>query len=747
MAPIYIKGGVWSNAEDQCLIAAVSKYGLNQWSRVSTLLNGKTAKQAKARWQEWLDPSIKKIEWSREEDEKLLHLAKVMPTQWRTIAVFVGRTASQCLERYQTLLDDAEQKDPSLDALKLTGVGGGSTSGFRIGDINPNPETRPAKPDSIDMDDEEKEMLSEARARLANTQGKKAKRKDRERTLEQSKRLSKLLAQRQLKQAGENIKFQKRKKYNSKIKVMDYNAGIPFEKKPLPGFYDTTDEDDEAKLAKQKFDHETNKRGIPNKDSTKEKKKRNLSNKNDNNNDETKALQNAAKFQNLKETDQISKRRKLNLPPPQVSLTEIDNIVKFGHLNKQNVEEDRSGTGASVNLIANYSSAINIGSTRTPMVASEDDKILNATRELRAMTQIQSSLLGGENTPYSGNDTSSSTNNKNSNTSTSVMQTPNPLVSVLPLRGAPSYTPVNDELGINRLDVAATPRKVLRQKLFNLPRPKNDFEILLPEEDEVKENDNATEVEDEGEKQRKIQKEKEEEEKRALLRRSQVIQNNLPLPTTSSFKFVYEEPDTNNPNEVMIVKAQRQVDAEMQKLVKSDKIKYEGHTKKIPVNGTVPDLDDDSKKQALSEVEMEVKSMGSLKQFTKNYLTTSNLIPFQLPGITSSTTSEYDDKLLHILSKQVSKANKVEKKITTLFAGYMKRQGKLSKKIIEANQALLKESIEENSFEGLRQMEEVTIDLRANLLQEPIDILIGAEKVGQEKYLELSIKKNQEINQ
>jgi len=29
---------------------------------------------------EWLDPSIKKTEWTREEEEKLLHLAKIFPT-------------------------------------------------------------------------------------------------------------------------------------------------------------------------------------------------------------------------------------------------------------------------------------------------------------------------------------------------------------------------------------------------------------------------------------------------------------------------------------------------------------------------------------------------------------------------------------------------------------------------------------------------------------------------------------------
>lgn len=99
----------------------VSKYGLNQWARVSSLLARKTPKQCKARWIEWLDPGIRKVEWSREEDEKLLHLAKLMPTQWRTIAPIVGRTATQCLERYQKLLDEAESREN--DELGLGGPG------------------------------------------------------------------------------------------------------------------------------------------------------------------------------------------------------------------------------------------------------------------------------------------------------------------------------------------------------------------------------------------------------------------------------------------------------------------------------------------------------------------------------------------------------------------------------------------------------------------------------------------------
>jgi pre-mRNA-splicing factor CDC5/CEF1 len=160
---IMVKGGVWKNTEDEILKAAVMKYGKNQWARISSLLVRKSAKQCKARWYEWLDPSIKKTEWSREEEEKLLHLSKIMPNQWKTIAPLVGRTASQCLEHYEKLLDSAQNKgeyDPSEDARRL-----------RPGEIDPNPEAKAARPDPIDMDEDEKEMLSEARARLANTKG------------------------------------------------------------------------------------------------------------------------------------------------------------------------------------------------------------------------------------------------------------------------------------------------------------------------------------------------------------------------------------------------------------------------------------------------------------------------------------------------------------------------------------------------------------------------------------------------
>jgi len=86
---IMIKGGVWKNTEDEILKAAVMKYGKNQWARISSLLVRKSAKQCKARWYEWLDPSIKKV--------KLLTALPLRgsysPVGSRGIVVFVSAVA------------------------------------------------------------------------------------------------------------------------------------------------------------------------------------------------------------------------------------------------------------------------------------------------------------------------------------------------------------------------------------------------------------------------------------------------------------------------------------------------------------------------------------------------------------------------------------------------------------------------------------------------------------------------------
>ncbi|CAO2608837.1 Cell division cycle 5-like protein [Lemmus lemmus] len=152
MPRIMIKGGMRRNTEDEILKAAVMKYGKNRWSRIASSLHKKSAKQCKARWYEWLDPSIKRTEWCREEKEKLLYLATLMPTQWQTIAPIIGRTVAQCLEYYEFLLNKTAQRENEEETRD-------DPRKHKPGEIDATPETKPARPDPIDVDDDDECFL------------------------------------------------------------------------------------------------------------------------------------------------------------------------------------------------------------------------------------------------------------------------------------------------------------------------------------------------------------------------------------------------------------------------------------------------------------------------------------------------------------------------------------------------------------------------------------------------------------
>ena len=184
----------WRNSEDQLLTAFVMKYGTNDWSRISSVLRYKTPKQCRARWSEYLDPRLKKHNWTSEEDIQLIENIRRFPQQWRTIGQSMGRSAQQCLSRYEELLQNEwtseKGENPDVDSPSL----------FRAEASYPH--TQPPIPDAIDLDADEEAMLAEGRARLANVQSRKDKRKHKESIIAQARGLSKLQRERELRQAG-----------------------------------------------------------------------------------------------------------------------------------------------------------------------------------------------------------------------------------------------------------------------------------------------------------------------------------------------------------------------------------------------------------------------------------------------------------------------------------------------------------------------------------------------------------------
>ncbi|PIN03481.1 mRNA splicing protein CDC5 (Myb superfamily) [Handroanthus impetiginosus] len=590
---IMIKGGVWKNTEDEILKAAVMKYGKNQWARISSLLVRKSAKQCKARWYEWLDPSIKKTEWTREEDEKLLHLAKLMPTQWRTIAPIVGRTPSQCLERYEKLLDAACAKDENYEP-------GDDPRKLRPGEIDPNPESKPARPDPVDMDEDEKEMLSEARARLANTRGKKAKRKAREKQLEEARRLASLQKRRELKAAGIDIRHRKRKR-----RGIDYNAEIPFEKRPPPGFYDVADEERPTELVKfpTTIEELEGERRV---DREARLRKQDIArNKIAQRQDAPSAILQANK---LNDPEAVRKRSKLNLPAPQIPDHELEAIAKIGIASDLVGDEELSeGNAATRALLASYAQTPRQGMTpmrtphRTPV--GKQDAIMMEAENQRRLTQSQTPLLGGENPMVHPSDFSGVTPKKRD------MATPNPLltpsatpggpgltprIGMTPSRDAyslgstPKGTPMRDELHINEdMDMhesgklrQSDTRKELLSGLKNLPQPKNEYQIVIqpaPEDDEEPEEKIEEDMSD------RIAREKAEEDARqqALLKkRSKVLQRELPRPPPSSLDLIRnslmraDEDKSSFVPPTLVEQADELIRKELLSLLEHDNVKY-----------------------------------------------------------------------------------------------------------------------------------------------------------------------------
>jgi len=414
MVRVFIKGGVWKNSEDEILKAAVMKYGKQQWARVASLLNRKSAKQCKARWNEWLDPSIRKVEWSREEDEKLLHLAKLMPAQWKTIGPLVGgRTAVQCQERYEMLLDQAA----SGTAVEEGGEGGeeggldgaaSSARKLRAGDIDPHPETKPARPDPIDMDEDEIEMLQEARARLANTQGKKAKRKAREKMLNEAKRLADLQKRRELKQAGllSSAARTQLKRGKKRRREIDYGVEIPFHKPAPAGFHSTADEDERADIERSKRLKDIDFKKI----NEAQYRARDRDEKNAKKKEEARLR--ALEKSNMqyvvaevsKKNDPVSARKRgiLTMPAPSVTDEELEKVAKITKDQRaDNSAIMASGaTGSATDaLLGDYTDRPLPTPMRTPMGAgpSSQEVIMREASNLRMLETGQTPLLGGIN--------------------------------------------------------------------------------------------------------------------------------------------------------------------------------------------------------------------------------------------------------------------------------------------------------------------------------------------------------------
>jgi pre-mRNA-splicing factor CDC5/CEF1 len=250
------------------------------------------------------------------------------------------------------------------------------------------------------MDEDEKEMLSEARARLANTKGKKAKRKARERQLEEARRLSMLQKRRELKAAGVDMKLTGVKKR----KYIDFAREVPFQKAVPAGFYDVGEENAASRAAANRIDPKEQGLKLAELEGRHAKEEEEREKARDKKRLKTLFKANAPlvvlNISKANDPATIRKRSALALPAPQVSEGELEEIVKAGQT-LMLPPEGRPGRGGSATaaLVGDYGGAAAGAATggralpaRTPL---QEDIVMQEARNLRALRDM-TPLVGSD---------------------------------------------------------------------------------------------------------------------------------------------------------------------------------------------------------------------------------------------------------------------------------------------------------------------------------------------------------------
>lgn len=103
LRPDLVKGK-WTDEEDDRLRTAVLE-GFDHWGKVAEKMPGRTAKQCRERWTNYLDPTLLKTPFTPPEDDLLVRLQAEMGNKWAAISrQLPGRTENSVKLRFNALM-------------------------------------------------------------------------------------------------------------------------------------------------------------------------------------------------------------------------------------------------------------------------------------------------------------------------------------------------------------------------------------------------------------------------------------------------------------------------------------------------------------------------------------------------------------------------------------------------------------------------------------------------------------------
>jgi pre-mRNA-splicing factor CDC5/CEF1 len=316
-------------------------------------------------------------------------------------------------------------------------------------------------------------------------------------------------------------------------------------------------------------------------------------------------------------------------------------------------------------------------------------------------------------------------------------------------------------------------KRALKAGFLSLPTPENNFELLVPEEEDEEDavNGMAHSEEDAAERDAKLKRLREEAERKALARRSQVVQRGLPRPANVDVDGLLQRLNIGEDDS----EAQRLINKELAELLQHDAIAH-------PIPGTsraggtlsmyeMPADEDVDAAKALIHLELasavgftntspeqlregllalakaETADEGVSWASTRQQLTYDAERKVWVEPATLSAESRVRgytallDESRELMGKEAAKAAKAEKKLSVVLGGYLSRSEALSKRITDAFDELQKTKVDYESFSRLRTNESAVGPRRLEALKEEVEKLERRERHLQEHYSELEAER------
>lgn len=322
--------------------------------------------------------------------------------------------------------------------------------------------------------------------------------------------------------------------------------------------------------------------------------------------------------------------------------------------------------------------------------------------------------------------------------------------------GSQTALMVRDKLSINpedNINVGETPalyrnyqkqlKSSLKEGLATLPTPRNDYEIVVPDqanEDEAMETETDKQlIEDQADVDARIVAEQEAKRKRELEKRSQVIQRALPRPTEVNTKILRPSSDKENLTELQ--KAEELIKHEMitmqlydstkdpvpgQSQAKMDQL--QSYFKANPYKEISKEELEQAKALLAEEMNTVKEGMGHgdlaldvYSQVWEECLGQVLYLPSQNRYTRANLASKKDrlesaEKRLEQnrrhMAKEAKRCGKIEKKLKILTGGYQARAQALIKQLQDTFEQIEQNSLSLSTFRFLGEQESVAIPRR-----------------------------------